>query len=373
MVMRTSVVVLIAIGVIFYAHSNAPLYLYQSATGGAGGSIDYPANGGVGGNATSMLAVNDHAAGWLSGKVNAIGGAGGNSPGATGGNGGNATAYIALASTLNGVNVGSIASAMGGAAGTGLSQGIAGTSNATASAAAVGSGVATANSIAVGTGGGAAIATSTSSGPSGQSVVASATSPVGSSGPASAMTQTSFGGAVSLPNAINPGQSFSAVNAFAAGPSMIAAGSMDAGGIGASLTYQQTANFVFNALGGGLFLIDPLSNFSLGTGFDSAALQILLNGSVFESQTFNNLASAEAFFTPSNLIDIQLGAGLNNIQLAFNETMSGGEGFGFNYGAAGVSATPLPASWTMMLMGLIGLGFITYQRRKNVSAALAAA
>ena len=30
---------------------------------------------------------------------------------------------------------------------------------------------------------------------------------------------------------------------------------------------------------------------------------------------------SQAFFSPSNLIDIQLGAGLNNIQLAFNETM----------------------------------------------------
>ena len=252
-------------------------------------------------------------------------------------------------------------------------NGSAGTSNATASASAVGSGVASANSTAVGTGGGAAVATSTSNGPSGQSIVASATSPVGSGGPASAMTQTSFGGAVSLPNTINPGQSFSAVNAFTAGPSMIAFGSMGAGGIGASLTYQQSANFTFNAIGGGIFLIDPLSNFSLGSGFDSALFQILLNGNVFESQSFNNLASAQAFFSPSNLIDISLAAGLNNIQLAFNETMSGGEGFGFNYGAAGVSAAPLPPSWTMMLMGLVVFGFIAYRRQKKGAAAIAAA
>ena len=119
---------------------------------------------------------------------------------------------------------------------------------------------------------------------------------------------------------------------------MIAFGSMGAGGIGASLTYQKSANFVFNAIGGGIFLIDPLSNFSLGSGFDSALFQIILNGNIFESQSFGNLASAQAFFSPSNLINISLAAGLNNIQLAFNETMSGGEGFGFNYGAAGISA-----------------------------------
>ena len=44
-------------------------------------------------------------------------------------------------------------------------------------------------------------------------------------------------------------------------------------------------------------------------------------------------------------IDIQSTAGLNNIQLAFNETMSGGEGFGFSYSTAGIAAAaPLPPS-----------------------------
>ena len=320
--------------------TTGSLYLSQSATGGAGGSGlsgGSFTHGGAGGNAASTLTVNDNSAQiafrdceckwWCWWKFYGFFGTLG-----SGGNGGNATANIALTSTLNGVNVSSTANAIGGAAGTGpLQPGSAGTANATASASAVGSGVASANSTAVGTGGGAAVATSTSNGPSGQSIVASATSPVGSGGPASAMTQTSFGGAVSLPNTINPGQSFSAVNAFTAGPSMIAFGSMGAGGIGASLTYQMSANFIFNAIGGGIFLIDPLSNFSLGSGFDSALFQILLNGNIFESQSFNSLASAQAFFSPSNLIDISLAAGLNNIQLAFNETMSGGEGFGFNY------------------------------------------
>ena len=203
-------------------------------------------------------------------------------------------------------------------------------------------------------------------------MVASATSPLGGSGPASAVTQTSFGGAVSLPNTVNPGQSLSAINSLTVGPSVIAFGSMGAAGVGGSLTYQQSANFAFNAIGGGIFLIDPLSSFALGSGFDSALFQILLNGNVFESHSFSDLASAQAFFSPSNLIDISLAAGLNNIQLAFSEIMSGGEGFGFNYAAAGISAAPLPPSWTMMLMGLICLGFIAYRRQKQ-SLAMAAA
>ena len=165
------------------------------------------------------------------------------------------------------------------------------------------------------------------------------------------MTQTSFGGAVSLPNTINAGQSFSVVNALSVGPNMTAVGSMGGGGIGASLTYQTNASFAFNAIGGGIFSFDPLSNFSLGSGFDSAMFQVVVNGNVSQSQSFSSLASAEAFFSPSNLLSISLAAGLNNIQLAFNETMSGGEGFGFNYAAGGISAAPLPPSWTMMMWG----------------------
>ena len=92
----------------------------------------------------------------------------------------------------------------------------------------------------------------------------------------------------------------------------------------------------------------------------------------FESKSFSDLASAEAFFSNNNLIDIALGGGLNNIQLAFNETMSSGEGFSFNYAAAGgVSATPLPPTWTMMLVGLAGFGFVA-SRRKSKPALMAA-
>jgi hypothetical protein len=49
--------------------------------------------------------------------------------------------------------------------------------------------------------------------------------------------------------------------------------------------------------------------------------------------------------------------------------MSGGEGFGFDYAATGgVSATPLPRSWTMVLIGLIGFGFVAYRRQRKEAA-----
>jgi hypothetical protein len=37
------------------------------------------------------------------------------------------------------------------------------------------------------------------------------------------------------------------------------------------------------------------------------------------------------------------------------------------------SATPLPSTWTMMLLGLVGLGFVAYRGLKKDSAAIAAA
>ena len=140
---------------------------------------------------------------------------------------------------------------------------------------------------------------------------------------------------------------------------------MGVGGIGESLTYQQSTNFMFNTIAGGLFVFDPLGNFSFGSGFESALFQISLNGAIFESQTFADLAAAQAFFNLNNLIDISLAAGLNNIELAFIETMSTGQGFGFGYSAAAVSYAPLPPSWSFMLMGLCALAAFFYRQHKH--------
>jgi hypothetical protein len=106
-------------------------------------------------------------------------------------------------------------------------------------------------------------------------------------------------------------------------------------------------------------------NTSLGTGFDSATFQISDNGNLIVSDVFASLASAQAFFSNNNLLAIQLAAGPNNVQLAFSEMMSGGEGFSFNYGTASVSATPLPSTWGMMPIGLIGFGFAAYHRKSK--------
>ena len=73
-------------------------------------------------------------------------------------------------------------------------------------------------------------------------------------------------------------------------------------------------------------------------------LQSIINGSiVFLSQSFTDLASAEAFFS-NNLIGVPLLAGPNSVQIVFSETMSSAGGFSFDYAVAssGVSAVPGP-------------------------------
>jgi hypothetical protein len=160
---------------------------------------------------------------------------------------------------------------------------------------------------------------------------------------------------------------FSIVSAFNAGPLTLATGSMGAAGVGSSLAYLQSASFTLYG-GSTPFLLDLTGSNSLGSGFDSALLQVLDNGNVVVSQSFANLAAAQAYFA-SKFLSIYLAAGFNNVQLAFSETMSRGEGFSFDFASASVSATPLPPAWTMMLIGLAGFGFVAY-RRKSTSVLL---
>jgi hypothetical protein len=66
-----------------------------------------------------------------------------------------------------------------------------------------------------------------------------------------------------------------------------------------------------------------------------------LNSTLFDSQSFTDLASAEAFFS-NHLINVPLLAGSNSVLIGFSETMSGTEGFSFDYAVASVSNVPGP-------------------------------
>ena len=196
-----------------------------------------------------------------------------------------------------------------------------------------------------------------------------ATSQVGGTAPASAIAQVGDG--VSLPNAntINAGQSFSVVN----DPVTVALGSMGAvyGGTGASLTYQESADFMVNVgVPSGLFLIDLLDSALLKNGFDSAAFQIHLNGSLFESQPFSDPVSAQEFFA-NNLIKVLLVAGPNDVQLSFSETMSSAGGFSFDYSA--IPPVPEPPALPLFATGLGVMGLLGWRRKRKNAAAIVAA
>jgi hypothetical protein len=340
---------------------------FATATGGNGGSAGSDAYGGNGGAAIANASATNGG----SGIAVATGGNGGAYYPISGysgpGNGGAATATV-ISTAMQGGSANATATATGGnggAAGYGSTgiPGTAGVANASSFATTINGYLAQAQSTATGSSG-QAVATAQTNFANANTVQTSATSQVGGAGPATALAQVGSG--IATTNAITAGQSFSIASPVNAGLLTLTVGSMGAGGIGGSLAYLQTASFMFNA-GSTPLVVDLLGNTSLGTGFDSASFQIFDNGNLVLSNSFATLASAQAFFSNNNLLAIQLAGGLNNVQLAFSEMMSGGEGFGFHYATASVSATPLPAAWTMMLVGIVGFGFVAHRRRKGIS------
>jgi hypothetical protein len=228
---------------------------------------------------------------------------------------------------------------------------------------------------------GAAMATSTSTEGAGRSVSATASAPVG--GNATAQTLSSFGGSgFGLPG-INAGVSISNVtgqpNGYSLTPNVsiafghglvnaLGAMSIGYGGNGESLTYQTTASFHFAHPAHTDFLLGLMSQGSLGTGFNSAILDVFVNSMLAYEKSLTILADAQAFFS-DNPIDIGFDpGGPADVELVFDLTASQvSSGFEFNY-AFGTTAMNVPGP--ISGAGLPGLilasgGLLGWWRRRQ--------
>jgi hypothetical protein len=107
-------------------------------------------------------------------------------------------------------------------------------------------------------------------------------------------------------------------------------------------------------------------SFVFGNGGDTSAgfLNDQVNGTIAPGQTKSFIFGE---YVPNNDVAVPVGSyGFSVALQVFADTLDrpyvGGSSFGGNWE---VSATPLPPAWTMMLIGLAGLGFMAYRRNSK--------
>jgi hypothetical protein len=154
------------------------------------------------------------------------------------------------------------------------------------------------------------------------------------------------------------------------GASNFATGAMSGGTAGGatSTQYSDTAAIDFLVKTPETVYLDLLGYNLFGGGFN--ILEFIVSGSngFSETKTFTTLVDAENFFTSDAVALGSFTAGSQFVDISYYLTASGAaQGFGFNFNIdppAGGTA-PEPSTWTMMLLGFAGLGFLAARRARN--------
>jgi hypothetical protein len=119
----------------------------------------------------------------------------------------------------------------------------------------------------------------------------------------------------------------------------------------------------------GHFRYDTIANLSLGAGTYTIGGEYIDGSGGVVPVLLSGVTSISQY---TWLKDEQVsGSGLN--QPTLSSGIFGQNGIAAVDFSVATAATPLPSTWTMLLLGLAGLGFFAYGGAKNRSAALAAA
>jgi hypothetical protein len=145
-----------------------------------------------------------------------------------------------------------------------------------------------------------------------------------------------------------------------------------------TVTYNLTLTDTFGPEGGtGTLIVNgPITSgtntFTSGSGGGLNSLSFLIDGSNFTLGSA--LGTSSATFSNGNLTSLFYLGALGGFKLSLGTVGLGyvyGDLFNLSHNSMGTisaSATPLPPTWTMMLIGLAGFGFMLYRRMRQDGA-----
>ena len=109
------------------------------------------------------------------------------------------------------------------------------------------------------------------------------------------------------------------------------------------------------------------------TEFPTSDVWDFSSGAVINGDSYNGPVVVLAFIFPSGSILDTYGFGASQFWTRNNGGQTTFYSIAGTVTPAVVSATPLPATWTMLIAGFVGLGFFSYRGSKKAAAAIAVA